>query len=119
MDKKLPSMYQSDIKKEIKNSMNSYYSKNNYAKKSNNTLNTKEKQVEKKYNSDTKYVISVRKKIYNIFKACKYEFVIDTKIEYNDGVVEERKIIGQDSKNIITFDREKIRIDDIKDIYMI
>lgn len=116
MDKKLPSMYQSDIKKEIKNSMNSYYSRNNVKKKSDNgkiISDTKSKTQEKSY------IISARKKVYNIFKISKYDFVINTRIEYNDGKIEDRKIIGQDNKNIITFDREKIRIDDIKDIYII
>lgn len=107
MKKELPSMYQNDIKKEITNSMNTYYSKTNFMKP---------REVAPVKESTNKYVISAKKKVYNIFKANKYEYIINTKIEYNDGRVEERKIIGQDKQFIITLDKEKINIDDIKDI---
>ena len=113
MDKKLPSMYQNNINKTLTNSMKTYYSNKYYTKPNNTKYEEKKEDITK-----PKYEISVKKKIYNIFKNNKYKYVIDVKVVYKDRQ-EDIKLIGQDNRNIITYDKNKIRIDDIIDIYEI
>ena len=97
MEKKLPSVF---ANKDVRNSNNDtvYYS----------TLDQKK---------DRPSLIgkSVREKINSIFSSNNYIYKADVEIVFDDKVVNKR-IIGMQKDYLLTFDNEKININDIVDI---
>ena len=59
--------------------------------------------------------IDVRKKLQEIFNSPKYVYKANVIIKTNDGIIE-KTIVGMNNDEILTFDNEKIKIEDILDI---
>ena len=60
--------------------------------------------------------VSIDRKINDIFSADDYIYKADVTIVTDKGTFKKR-IIGKSGGNLLTFDNEKIRISDIRDIY--
>lgn len=99
MDKKLPGIFANKITKKLNNNKDFYYSKED--KEEIVTKNKKDK--------------NVNQKIKELFKANDYVYKVDAEITYDNKTVT-KKIIGYNSKNLITYDNELIPIDKITDI---
>ena len=102
MSKELPKMYKNKIKKD--------FSKK---KKVFSTLYEERTTLEEK----TSDMYTVEQKIYNIFKSPTYIYKMDVIIVTNEGK-KEKRIIGKNKDNLITFDNEYIPINTIKVIYI-
>lgn len=104
MSKKLPEVFHNNIDKKINNNDDVFYSL-----KSNKDLN---KDKDEKKNIDIK---NIRKKINEIFASSNYVYKANVIIKTNDEIIN-KKIIGRNSKYLITMDNKTIPIDDIIDI---
>ncbi len=102
MSKELPKMYQNKIKKDFSNIQKVF-----------STLYEERTTLEEK----TSDMYTVEQKIYNIFKSPTYIYKMDVIIVTNEGK-KEKRIIGKNKDNLITFDNEYIPINTIKDIYI-
>lgn len=112
MSKDLPKMYVNKIKKELHNNQNLFSSYEQNDGINNMPITKKEKEVT---NLKSKY--QIEQKIYNILNPSKYVYKADVHIAFKDGSLKEKKIIGYVKNNVITYDNEKISIDDIADLY--
>ncbi len=102
MSKELPKMYQNKIKKDFSNIQKVF-----------STLYEERTTLEEKPSD----MYTVEQKIYNIFKSPTYIYKMDVIIVTNEGK-KEKRIIGKNKDNLITFDNEYIPINTIKDIYI-
>ena len=102
MSKELPKMYQNKIKKEFSNIQKVF-----------STL-YEDRTLEEDKTSD---MYTVEQKIYNIFKSPTYIYKMDVIIVTNEGK-KEKRIVGKNKDNLITFENEYIPINTIKDIYI-
>lgn len=59
--------------------------------------------------------INIRSKIIDVFRSSHYIYKVDVEIKLKDKVIT-RRVIGYNESYLITFDNEKILIDDILDI---
>ena len=100
MNKKLPEVFHNTIDKKIRNNDDVFYSKDNKGKE---VINN---------NNKTK---NIRKIINEIFSSSDYVYKANVKITTKNKVINER-IIGRNSKYLITMDNKTILIDDIIDI---
>ena len=104
MSKKLPEIFHNTIDKKLNNNEDYYYSANN----------NKEIKEEKKVNK-INYKKNIRQKINEIFASPSYVYKASVVIKTKDNTINKR-IIGRNSKYLITMDNEKIDIDNIIDI---
>lgn len=97
MEKKLPSVF---ANKDVRNSNNEtiYYS-----------------QIDLKKDRPSLIGKNVREKINSIFNSSHYIYKADVEIIFEDKVMNKR-IIGRQGDYLLTFDNEKININDIVDI---
>ena len=102
MSNELPKMYQNKIKKEFSNIQKVF-----------STL-YEDRTLEEDKTSD---MYTVEQKIYNIFKSPTYIYKMDVIIVTNEGK-KEKRIVGKNKDNLITFENEYIPINTIKDIYI-
>lgn len=107
MNEKLPEMYRGNIGDNIDNNERVF-----------STLdrdNVVSKRIDdgdrKSYNE-----FDIKRKINDIFNSSDYIYKADVVIVTDKGK-ESKRIIGKRGGNIITFDNEKIKISDIRDIY--
>ncbi len=100
MSKKLPEVFHNKIEKKIRNNDDIFYSKDNIVNEVKN---------EKKNNKN------IRKIINEIFSSSDYVYKASVKITTKNEVFNKR-IIGRNSKYLITMDNKTILIDDIIDI---
>ena len=110
MSKDLPKMYVNKIKKELHNNQNlfSSYEQN---------VGINNMPIAKKEVTNLKSKYQIEQKIYNILNPSKYVYKADVHIAFKDGSLKEKKIIGYVKNNVVTYDNEKICIDDIADLY--
>lgn len=108
MEKNIPKMYKNKINKKLDNSQLVYSTLNN-----NNNNKELPKAIKKNSLDD---LFTIEQKIYNILHAKNYIYKADVTIVTKDGTYNKR-IIGKNGDNLITFDNEYIKISDIKDIY--
>lgn len=104
MNKKLPEIFHNTIDKKLNNNEDVFYSANN----------NEEIKEEKKINK-INYKKSIRQKINEIFASPSYVYKASVIIKTKDNTINKR-IIGRNSKYLITMDNEKIDIDNIIDI---
>lgn len=100
MDKKLPSIFANRIEKKLENNSRVSVTKN------------EERVVEEKEIKNDK---NIKQKISEIFSSPKYVYKVSVTITLKDKIVT-KKIIGKNSRYIITIDNELIPIDDIVNI---
>ncbi len=105
MKKKLPEVFHNNIDKKLYNNEDVFYSV-----KDNKIIDKKENQK-----NDTTIKKSIKQKINEIFASSSYVYKANVVIKTNDGTIRKR-IIGRNSKYLITMDNEKILINDIIDI---
>ncbi len=103
MNKELPKMYHNKVNKSI-NSIQKVYSTINDKKRASNDLNRGVSMV------------SIDKKIDNIFNAYDYVYKADVEI-VTDSEVLSRRVVARNKNNLITIDGEYIPINIIRDIY--
>lgn len=104
MNKKLPSIFANKIDKKLENNSRVSVTKNE---------NREEVPIQKKeIKTDFK---NINQKISEIFASPKYVYKVSVTITLKDRIVT-KKIIGKNSRYIITIDNELIPIDDIVDI---
>ena len=107
MGKKLPEVFHNSIDKKLTNNEDIFYSL-----KENKDINTnKDNKVNKNLNVNK----SIRAKINEIFASSSYVYKASVIIKTKDNTINKR-IIGRNSKYLITMDNEKIDIDSIIDI---
>lgn len=107
MQKKLPKVFANDIN-EVNNNSRIFYSADSIEKvddRSSNKLESVKKLKGK----------SILQKINEIFNSPYYIYKADVDITLDSGKVT-KKIIGKNSKNLITIENELISIDSIRDI---
>lgn len=104
MNKKLPEIFHNTIDKKLNNNEDVFYS----------AKNNEEIKEEKKTNK-INYKKSIRQKINEIFASPSYVYKASVIIKTKDSTINKR-IIGRNSKYLITMDNEKIDIDNIIDI---
>ena len=104
MNKKLPEIFHNTIDKKLNNNEDVFYS----------AENNDEIKEEKKTNK-INYKKSIRQKINEIFASPSYVYKASVIIKTKDSTINKR-IIGRNSKYLITMDNEKIDIDNIIDI---
>lgn len=102
MNKKLPKVFANKIEKNLKNNKKVYYSN----KDEQNEI------IEPKLTTQNIY-----QKIHDIFTSSQYVYKADVKIKIKDKIIEKR-IIGKNNNNLITYDNELIPISEIEDIYI-
>lgn len=103
MEKKLPKVFVNQIKKELHNNENIYYSKEERSIK-NNT-------IEKEAIGN-----NINQKINSIFNSPRYVYKADVEIKLKDKTITKR-IIGRNGNYLITIENELIPIQDILDIH--
>ena len=74
-----------------------------------------EEVLDKDKSQPLKFKKSINQKINDIFNSSNYIYKADVLIKFKDGEVTKR-IVGKNSKNLITMDNELIPISDIIDI---
>ncbi len=101
MEKKLPGVFVNKINTKG-NNKNVYYESKEVVDSFEETRNN---------NS----LLDIRSKIIDVFRSSHYIYKIDVKIKLKDKEIV-RRVVGYNEKYLITFDNEKILIDDILDI---
>ena len=107
MNKKLPEVFHNSIDKKLSNNEDVFYS----AKDNDDMITNKDNKVNKNISINK----SIRQKINEIFASSSYVYKANVVIKTNDKTINKR-IIGRNSKYLITMDNEKIDIDNIIDI---
>ena len=103
--KKLPKIFQNEIKEKVSNNKKVY-----------DSLKDKDIIINKNINKDNnKKILSVKDKIKNLIKSNNYIFNTKVILIYEDKE-KECNIAGVVNNHIITMDNEIIKIDDLKDI---
>ena len=105
MGKKLPEVFHNSIDKKLTNNEDIFYS----VKENKDII--KDNKVNKNLNVNK----SIRTKINEIFASSSYVYKASVVIKTKDNTINKR-IIGRNSKYLITMDNEKIDIDSIIDI---
>lgn len=105
MGKKLPEVFHNSIDKKLTNNEDIFYS----VKENKDII--KDNKVNKNLNVNK----SIRAKINEIFASSSYVYKASVIIKTKDNTINKR-IIGRNSKYLITMDNEKIDIDSIIDI---
>ena len=105
MGKKLPEVFHNSIDKKLTNNEDIFYS----VKENKDII--KDNKVNKNLNVNK----SIRTKINEIFASSSYVYKASVIIKTKDNTINKR-IIGRNSKYLITMDNEKIDIDSIIDI---
>jgi ABC-type oligopeptide transport system substrate-binding subunit len=112
MEKKLPKVFANKIDKELKNNEKVYYEKKESTKPDEETR-ISEVDIDMQL-PDLKNK-TVRQKINAIFNSPTYVYKAEVDIKLKSGTIT-KKIIGKNTKNLITIDDELIPIIDIEDI---
>lgn len=107
MNEKLPEMYRGNIGDNIDNNERVFSTLD----KDNVVYKRIDDGDRKSYNE-----FDIKRKINDIFNSSDYIYKADVVIVTDKGK-ESKRIIGKSGGNIITFDNEKIKISDIRDIY--
>lgn len=107
MNEKLPEMYRGNIGDNIDNNERVFSTLD----KDNVVYKHIDDGDRKSYNE-----FDIKRKINDIFNSSDYIYKADVVIVTDKGK-ESKRIIGKSGGNIITFDNEKIKISDIRDIY--
>lgn len=102
MNKKLPGVFVNKINKQIHNNKMVYYGPN---------------EAEKEEEKETEEPINIRQKIRKLFQSTNYIYKLDVDIILKDKTITKR-IIGYNDRDIITFDNERIPIENITNIYI-
>lgn len=105
MKEKLPKIYKNKIENIKSNIQNEFYYRSNST--------AEDKRDDNNVKVDKSVLLM---KIDNIFKRPDYVYQKDIIIMFKDGKNIEKKIIGRKDNYIITFDGQKIYLDDILDI---
>ena len=105
MNKRLPEVFHNDIIKKLNNNEDVFYS-------AKDNIEIKEDKTVKK---DITIKKSIRQKINEIFASSNYIYKANVIMKTKDGIINKR-IIGRNSKFLITMDNDKIPIDNIIDI---
>ncbi len=107
MNEKLPEMYRGNIKNDTDNNERVF-----------STLNRDRKEEDVKVNREKRIFneFDIKRKINDIFNSSDYIYKADVTIVTDRGI-EKKRIVGKSGGNLLTFDNEKIRISDIRDIY--
>ncbi len=107
MNEKLPEMYRGNIKSDTDNNERVF-----------STLNRDSIDREIGVDREKKLFneFDIKRKINDIFNSSDYIYKADVTIVTDKGTFKKR-IIGKSGGNLLTFDNEKIRISDIRDIY--
>lgn len=108
MGKDLPKMYHNDFNKDINNNSSVFSS----------LIDKSDKKIINKgsTNNEKNDRFTIEQKIFNIFNSKDYIYKADVTI-VTDNEVLQKRIIGKNSTNLITFDNEYIPISIIRDIY--
>ena len=107
MSKKLPEIFHNNIDKKLNNNKDVFYSVND----NDDIINNKDNNLNKNISVNK----SIRQKINEIFASPSYVYKASVIIKTKDNTINKR-IIGRNSKYLITMDNEKIDIDSIIDI---
>lgn len=110
MERKLPGVFVNKIEKRINNNETVYYTSNQNHEQS--TSVKESAVVQKKIGSIEP---NIKQKINELFKSVNYIYKLDVSITLKDQKITKR-IIGYNSQDLITFDNERIPIQDILDI---
>ena len=105
MNKKLPEVFHNSIDKKLTNNEDIFYS----------VKENKDIIKDNKVNKNLNVSKSIRTKINEIFASSSYVYKASVIIKTKDNTINKR-IIGRNSKYLITMDNEKIDIDSIIDI---
>ena len=113
--KKLPSVFANKIDKQINNNEKVYCSFN---KEEIKQENNDQELISNNILSSMSKELDIRQKINKIFNSSNYIYKIDVNIKTKTDTLT-KKIIGRNSKSLITIDNELIAIDDIIDISLV
>lgn len=106
MNKKLPNVFANKINKKINNNERVYYSNQS------NNIDSNKKEEPKVVVKNNK---NINQKISDIFNSSRYVYKADVEITLKNEIIT-KKIIGRNSKNLITYENELIPLEDIIDI---
>ena len=107
MNEKLPEMYRGNIKGDTDNNER-VFSTLDRDRKGEDVKVSREKRIFNEFD--------IKRKINDIFNSSDYIYKADVTIVTDRGT-EKKRIVGKSGGNLLTFDNEKIRISDIRDIY--